>query len=186
MSGSSTKSDIERLAARCLPQQQRFADYLVGKAEGKTVLAASLAGYKHPAKAAYRLQRNPRVQAYIEALTLESRKKHQLTADRVIQELSAMAFGNLMDICEWQDGTLVLKPSAQLDHKAMAMVASVNHTVDIEGRERVEVKLWDKPRSIRMAMDYLKLFEKEKGEEKADLEDAITRAVERANQRQQS
>ena len=67
--------------------------------------------------------------------------KHEITADRIIDEIAAIAFHDTRDFVAWTADGVTLKPSAEVEHAAP--VAEVSEHVSEAGRA-VKIKFHDK------------------------------------------
>ena len=142
------------------PNQKRFVDeYLV---DLNATQAAIRAGYSAKTAEAQgsRLLTNVKVAAAISEGKSERTKRVDITADRVLKELSLLAFSDHTHYAVDDRGNVKLAEHAPKDaHRA---VSSVKHriTTDAQGRvtRDVELKFWDKPGPLRLAGKHVGLF----------------------------
>ena len=142
------------------PNQRRFVEeYLV---DLNATQAAMRAGYspKTADRQGFRLLRNAEVAAAISAAKTERAKRIDITADRVLKELSLLAFSDHTHYAVDASGNVTLAENAPPGaHRA---VSSIKHriTTDAEGRvtRNVELKFWDKPGPLRLAGRHVGLF----------------------------
>ena len=66
------------------------------------------------AAAATRMLRNVKVAAYIQERMRERQKRTEITQDRVLQELAAIAFAKATDYAEVEDGQVIIKDTVNL------------------------------------------------------------------------
>jgi len=125
------------------PKQRRFVEeYLVDLNAKK---AAVRAGYsaKHAAQIGWRLRRIPAVsQAIAEAMSAWA-ERHSIGPERVLHELSRIAFASISDFLEWGSDGVTLKDQALLDLDQQAAVSEIVMTRNAAGMT-VRVKLHDK------------------------------------------
>lgn len=141
-------------------KQRRFADeYLV---DLNACRAAIRAGYS-PSYArghAYRLIKSGQVAAYLAERQEEARKRLELTQDRVLCELAAVAFANATDFAEIADGQLRVKSSDEIAPEKAAAITAVE-----QGVKGVKLKLGDKLRALELLGRHLGVFEEVTEEE---------------------
>lgn len=100
-----------------------------------------------------RLLRNPRIRAAVDARLAERRARHEVTVDRVIQELAAIAFGDVREVMEWGPDGATLRHSDELSPEAAALVCEV----DI-GRRGTKLKRTDKLKALELLGKCLGMF----------------------------
>jgi len=145
---------------------------------GNATDAAKQAGYS--AKTAY--SAGGRALKHVETARMiaERQKKlqeaHGLTTDRVIQELSRIAFADLRKV--FDDKGALLPPNLWPDDVAAAMagvdVVEMAGGMEVSGESGIshvpmytkKVKLWDKNAAIEKAMKHLGMFEKDNAQAK--------------------
>ena len=93
------------------------------------------------AAAAARLLRNVKVAAYISERMQERQKRTEVTQDRVIEELAAIAFAKATDFAQIVNGNVVLTDTADLTESQIRAIAGIK-----EGKFGIELKLNDKER----------------------------------------
>ena len=123
------------------------------------------------AAAATRMLRNVKVAEYIQERMQERQKRTEITQDKVLQELAAVAFSNATDYVEVRDNTVIVKDTASLSEiKALSGIK--------ESRGGIEVKLNDKLKALELLGRHLGMF-KDKvevsgiDEEKKKLDDIL-------------
>ena len=128
--------------------------------------AAIAAGYSEKGAdvAAIRLLGNARVRKLIAEL-IEKRAKHlDLSADKVLEELSRMGFANMLDYIGIKDGDAYVDLSKLTREQAAAIqvitVDATGGTGDGERRQvmRTRFRLADKTRALELLGKYLTLF----------------------------
>jgi len=122
------------------PKQQRFVEeYLV---DLNATQAAKRAGYsaKSASDLGYRLLRNPAVAAAIAKAQNKRAARTRVSADKVVTELSKVAFGDPRRLLSWGPGGVVLRDSSELTEAEAALVSEVSETRTASGGTR-KVKL---------------------------------------------
>ena len=97
------------------------------------------------------LLRNIKVKARVKELTAKVEKRNEISVDRTVQEIKAIAFQSITDIASWDGADSVnLKPSSELTAEQAASIAS------IENSEKGGFKLRreSKNGALKMLMDY--------------------------------
>lgn len=170
------------------PAQRLFADtWLVCD---NVTQAAMKAGYA--AKSAHsqgsRLLKHGKVKAYLDqkrtAVVTKADKKFDITIDRVLLELSRIAFGDIRQIF---DDKGQLKPVHELTDDVAAAIASIEveerYSRDgvLEGYVR-KIKKADKLKALDMLGRYLKMWESDKSGEKNVLNININMASDQVSQ----
>lgn len=116
-----------------LPPKERIfcAEYII---DFNGARAAREAGYsaKTADKQAWQLLEKPRIHAEIQKNIAERVKRTQITADRVVLELAAIAFSNLDDFAEWGsdghgDNFIRLRASDELTRDQKGVIKSIKH-----------------------------------------------------------
>lgn len=134
------------------PKQERFVqEFLV---DLNATAAYKRAGYKvkndnAAAASASQLLRNPKVQEAIEKGRHAASKRTEITLDRWLAELAAIAFSDPRRLYQ-EDGSL--RPIGELEDEVAATVARVEAFEELEGRGdnralvgfTKKVRLWDK------------------------------------------
>lgn len=138
----------------------RFCDEYLVDLDGAA--AARRAGYapKSAATAAWKLMREPLVQAEIAARQARRITRTEINADKTIRELAHLGFSDIGDLF---DAEGKLKPLASMPEAARRSIASIEVDELFEGNgvERTcvgltrKVKLWDKPAALRLIAQHL-------------------------------
>lgn len=139
------------------PRRQRFRDeYLV---DCNASQAAIRAGFypRTAGRRGYELMQRPEMQAAIAEKMQAKAEQCDLTAERVLKELMALAFGTMRDVAEWDDTGVNLRVSAELSPEAAAMVSEISQTASESG-VNVRVKLHPKVQALEMLGRHLTLF----------------------------
>jgi phage terminase small subunit len=147
------------------PRQQRFVEEYLHDLNGKH--AAIRAGYsaKTAEVQASQTLRIPKVQAAITAARQRRSQRTEITQDSVLLELAVLASSDITHYVISDVGEVTLREGAP--PQAIRAVASLRKKV-IHTESTIiyetEIKLWNKPASVRMAGEHLGLF---KGTEQA-------------------
>lgn len=101
--------------------------------------AARKAGYKGSQgtlrRIGHQVMNHPAVAAALREHESELEEKFELTADRVIDELIDMAFGNIGDVLDWDSDDVRMKPKDKMSRRGVKYIDSIK--VD---KELVRVK----------------------------------------------
>ena len=103
----------------------------------------------------------------------ERQKRTEITQDKVLQELAAVAFSNATDYVEVRDNTVIVKDTASLSDTQIKALSGIK-----ESRGGIEVKLNDKLKALELLGRHLGMF-KDKvevsgiDEEKKKLDDIL-------------
>lgn len=129
--------------------------------------AAIRAGYSENGAeaAASRLLRNVKVQKLVDELTAERAKRLDLTADKVLRELSLIAFSNMLDYVKTQEDGSAYFDLSKLSREQAAAIQelTIDEYTDGSGEnarpvKRVRFRLSDKRASLELLGKHLKLF----------------------------
>lgn len=121
------------------------------------------------APAAARLLRNVKVADYVEERMQERQKRTEVTQDRVIEELAAIAFARVTDYAEVIGGTVRIRNTEELTETQIRAIAGIK-----DGKFGVELKLNDKEKALELLGRHLGMF-KDKLEVSGTLETEKTK-----------
>ncbi len=140
-----------------------MAEYLI---DLNAAQAARRAGYsaKTAESAGPRMLRFVQVAEAIAAAKAKRLARTEITQDRVLEELSLLAFSDLTHFEVDPQGNVTLSPEAPAG--AMRALQSIKREISSIGGDdedaittaRVEVKLWDKPGMLKLAGRHVGLF----------------------------
>lgn len=140
--------------AKLTEKQKRFVDeYLV---DLNATAAAKRAGYseKTACEQGSRLLANVKVQEEIKKRQIKLQDKLEITQEKVLEELAAIAFANGTNFATINHkGQVSLIPTSELSENKKKAVASIK-----EGQYGVEVKLHDKVRALELLGKHLGVF----------------------------
>lgn len=144
-------------------KQKIFADeYLIdlNATRAYRVAYPSVKKDETAAAAAARMLRNVKVAAYIQERMQERQKRTEITQDRVLKELAAIAFAKATDYAEVKDGQVNIKDgqvnikdTANLDEQQIRAIAGIK-----EGKFGIEVKLNNKEQALELLGRHLGMF----------------------------
>jgi phage terminase small subunit len=141
------------------PRQQRFVEEYLLDLNGTQ--AAIRAGYSPKAAdvQASQLLGIPKVQAAVAAAQQRRSQRTAITQDSVLREIALLAQSDITHYYIDDYGNLALRAGAPAD--AMRAVASLRKKI-LHTEQGIlyetEIKLWNKPASVRMAGEHLGLF----------------------------
>lgn len=122
--------------------------------------AVKRAGFKYSsenaaAKRASDLLRKPHIRAYLAEIL-------DLTTVSVVTEIARIAFANLTDICDFNNGGITFKDSQTLSDRSKSALKSVKVTerFDAEGGRSIttEIRMHDKLSALEKLMKKLRLY----------------------------
>ncbi len=141
-------------------KQKIFADeYLIdlNATRAYRVAYPSVKKDETAASAAARMLRNVKVAKYITERMEERQKRTEITQDRVVQELAAIAFARATDYAEVRyngvNSTVVIKPTAELSDEQICAIAGIK-----EGANGIEIKLNDKEKALELLGRHLGMW----------------------------
>lgn len=145
--------------AKLNDRQERFVDeYLV---DLNATAAAKRAGYseKSASRIAIELLNKTHVSAEIQKRQAKLRGKLEITQERVLEELAAIAFANGTDFATiTHNGLVRLTPTDEVPEEKKKAVASIK-----EGQYGTEIKLHDKVRALELLGKHLGVFDTNNG-----------------------
>jgi len=105
------------------------------------------------AAAGARMLRNVNVAKYIQKRMEERRERTEVTQDRVIQELAAIAFARATDYASVCDGSVTIKNTDRLSDDQIRAIAGIK-----EGTNGIEIKLNDKEKALELLGRHLGMW----------------------------
>lgn len=148
---------VQALAEKLKPKWRLFADlYLLSLNLRQAALGAGYSD-KTALTASRKLLARPEIKAYVEAAIEARAARLALRADRMLAELKAVALSSLDHYEIDEQGRVCVKDGAPPE--AMAAVSQVRRHVrvlpDGSTEVRTEIKLWDKPAALALALKHL-------------------------------
>ena len=138
--------------------QERFvSQYLIDGNGTQAAIRAGLTG--NPMRAGIRMMKNREVARKIERERAAAASRLSITADRVKNELAAIAFANIADVADWGPEGVTLKDKKALslpDGAAIAKLSSAR--VEKTGAVRTQVKMHSKQQALDALAKHLGLY----------------------------
>ena len=135
-------------------KQKIFADeYLIDLNGTRAYRVAYPSVKKDEVAAAARLLKNVKVEAYIQKRMEERQKRTEITQDRVLEELAAIAFARATDYAEIKGECVRIKDTDTLDEQQIRAIAGIK-----EGKYGIELKLNDKEKALELLGRHLGMF----------------------------
>ena len=109
-------------------KQKIFADeYLIdlNATRAYRVAYPSVKKDETAAVAAARMLRNVKVAAYIQKRMQQRQERTEITQDRVLQELAAIAFARATDFAEVKSDRVIIKDTAELTDQQIRAIAGI-------------------------------------------------------------
>ncbi len=146
----------EQPAKRPLTQRQKrfVAEYMI---DFNATQAAIRAGYS---KAAAHVLGNealkePRIAEAVRKAADAINKRSEASAEKVIRELSKIAFSNVKDVLRWDGRSITVLPSTEIPDDVAACIASVQEQKD----GSIKVTFHDKVRALEQLGKHFGLYE---------------------------
>lgn len=105
------------------------------------------------AAAGARLLRNVNVSAYVQERMQDRQRRTEVTQDRVIHELAAIAFAQITDYLEIRNNTVAIKDTAELSPGQISAIAGIK-----EGANGIEIKLNSKEKTLELLGRHLGMW----------------------------
>ena len=137
-------------------KQRIFADeYLIdlNATRAYKVAYPSVKKDETAAQAGSRMLRNVKVADYIQNRMQERQKRTEITQDRVLEELAAIAFSRATDFAEVRNGRVIIKNTAELTEEQIKAIAGIK-----KGKFGIELKLNDKEKALELLGRHLGMF----------------------------
>jgi len=148
-------------------KEQAFVEALL--IHGNVSRAFREAGYRGaPNEGGYKLVRKPHIAAFVAAARAERSRQNAITADDVLREVAGLAHSDITHYVIDDDGNIELAEGAPpgamravstLKRKVRSFVLGKGEEAQEVKEVSVELKLWDKPASVRMAGSHLGLWD---------------------------
>ena len=105
------------------------------------------------AQAGSRMLRNVKVAEYIAERMQARQERTEITQDKVLEELAAIAFARATDYAEVKDDQVFIKDTAGLSENQIKAIAGIK-----QGKFGIEVKLSDKEKALELLGRHLGMF----------------------------
>lgn len=118
--------------------------------------AAIRAGYSKESAARYAVEllNKTHVAEAVRKAMEERNQRVAISQDRILDELSCIAFGDLRDVVEWGAGGVTLKESSNLTPGQAAAISEVSEAVTKDGGS-TKIKRHDKVKALELLMRHL-------------------------------
>lgn len=139
------------------PKKRRFvAEYLK---DLNGTQAAIRSGYAEATakEQACRLLKEPQIQALVKKGMDKRSERTEITQDKVLIELSKIAFGNMRDVASWNESGVRFKPSDELTDDQAATIQEVTETTNQHGGS-LKIKQHDKVKALELIGRHLGMF----------------------------
>lgn len=138
--------------AKLTPKQERFCEeYLIDLNATQAAIRAGYSANTAREQGAQNLSKL-NIQEKIAELQAERSKRTEITQDRVVKELAAVAFAKATDYACVESNTVFIKPTAELTPVQQAAIVGIKQT-----QSGIEIKL-DKSRALEMLGRHLGMF----------------------------
>lgn len=127
---------------------------------GNATRAARDAGYSERSAevTGFRLLRNAKIQAALQAIYEDRQKKYEVNEERLMRELASIAFFNIFDVFDIEDGRLKLRPIDQIPERAQAAIESISET----SSGGIKIKTYSKTAAIELLGRQIGMFRDDK------------------------
>lgn len=105
------------------------------------------------AQAGSRMLRNVKVAEYIAERMQARQERTEITQDRVLEELAAIAFARATDYAEVEDDQVIIKDTSGLSENQIKAIAGIK-----QGKFGIELKLSDKEKALELLGRHLGMF----------------------------
>lgn len=154
------------MAAQMTEKQRRFCDeYLIDLNATRAYKAAypSVKKDESAHACAAKLLRKATVKSYLDERIRERQKRTEITQDRVLREIAAIAFADIGDVVSVSGGAVCLVDTDGLPEEKRKMISGIK-----EGREGVEVKMYDRLKALELLGKHLGMFDDKRDAERRE------------------
>jgi phage terminase small subunit len=141
-------------------QQNLFVQALLASQNFNGTEAARAAGYKTPSQAANKLMKQPQINAAIGKAIHERMSNSKITAARVLEELSYIAFSDIRQILE-PDGSF--RQIGSLDDATARAISEIDIKVDMDeqgnSKTTAKVRFASKLQALELIMKHLGMLQ---------------------------
>ena len=109
---------------------------------------------------ASRLLTKANIKAYIDERMREREKRTEVTQDKVVKELAKIGFSNIADFATTDGQSVNIKPTDLIDKNKIGAISSIK-----QGQNGIEIKLYDKIKSLELLGKHLGIFDDSKESE---------------------
>lgn len=126
-----------------------------------------------------KLLAQPKVQEYLKTLVDARKKRLQVDADQVVEELAAIAFGSPLNVVEFHGDDIRLKDSKKLSEKQSAIISSLRVSPGRNGTA-IQIGFQSKTAALGLLMKHLGMGEGSTDDPNADPLATVAEMIERA------
>lgn len=137
-------------------KQKRFCDeYLVdlNATRAYKVVYPSCKKDETASAAGSRMLGNVKVKEYIELRQKDIQKRTEVTQEKVIQELAAIAFSNATEFASVKGNSVIIRDTDTLEEKVKKSIVGIK-----EGKNGIEIKTADKTQALELLGRHLGIF----------------------------
>ncbi len=137
------------------PKQKRFCEeYVIDLDPGPAYVRAGYSKKGAP-QAAHKLLKHADVQRQLAKLTEKRSKAVGITAERVLEELAILGFSDINDYKNTKEGFYLSDKTNDAASRAVSSIKLKRHTGKDGVEVTTEIRLWDKPASLRLLAQHL-------------------------------
>ena len=146
------------------PKEKLFAmEYLTNDFNASQACRVAYPNVKNVKAYSFNLINRLHIKEYISVRVNKILTKKELKAEDVIAEYAKIGFAKITDYLEYDNNSLILKPSAEVDSANIAEVSIETYGSGENERKKVKIKLQDKLKALDSLARYFGLF-KDKAE----------------------
>jgi len=123
--------------------------------------AAKVAGYSEKSAhvQGHDLLNNPKIRRYLLKLLGDLNDKYEISAERTLRELAAVAYSTMDDVAKWNESGVTVKDSDELSEPAAASVCEVSESATQFGQQ-IKIKQHNKVAALKVLAEYQGLIGK--------------------------
>ncbi|MDK1020206.1 MAG: terminase small subunit [Candidatus Hydrogenedentes bacterium] len=141
-------------------KQSLFVEYYLGAANLNATKAAIMAGYakKSAQSQASTLMVNPHVTKYMRKRMDDRKRRMEVSQEKIIRELSVLAFSTPGEFAEWKGNSLFVKSSDEIPKYLQGAIKSIEPVSSKTGW-RLKITFYDKVAATKLLMQHLGMLE---------------------------
>ena len=147
---------------RLTAQQTLFVDYLIGTARMNGTKAAIMAGYSRhsAARIASSLLHNHLVTAYLHRRQDDLKRRLEVTQDKIVAEMAALAFAKPSEFVSLRNGILTVKDLDDIPECIQGAIKSFKPIFGKKGRSLgLEIRFYDKVAAAKLLAQHLGMLD---------------------------
>jgi phage terminase small subunit len=145
------------------------------------VEAAKRAGYQYKdVNDAYKLLERPNIQHAIMIMMNAREKSLDLTTQRVIEEMAAIAFANIGDFVDWNAGAVMVRGKNMIEAEKLNAIAEITEVTLPNGMTTIRFKLHNKLKALEDLLAYTQKKDESVDSEATGLAEELTRRRQKA------